>query len=84
MSKGGGYKYQMETKNGKTIYLQAVTMIDPVIVWIEICTVPSARSDLISNVVELSWLIRYPLPNKVKVNRRNDLLAGFKPITVLK
>ena len=27
--KGGGTKYQMTTKNGKNIYLQAVTMIDP-------------------------------------------------------
>ena len=26
--KGGGKKYQMTTKNGKTVYLQAVTVID--------------------------------------------------------
>ena len=43
--KGGGKKYQMTTKNGKTVYLQAGTMIDPATSWLEICAVPSARAD---------------------------------------
>ena len=29
-------------KSGKSVYLQAVTMIDRTTGWIEICTVPSA------------------------------------------
>ena len=41
--KGGGKKYEMTTKKGKTMYLQAVTMIDPATGWIEICMVPSAH-----------------------------------------
>ena len=44
----------MTTKNEKTVYLQAVTMIDSAIGWIEIRTVTSARSDLVSNTVELA------------------------------
>ena len=40
--KGGGKKYQMTTKVEFSIYLQAVAMIDLTMVWIEICTVPSA------------------------------------------
>ena len=40
--KGGGKKYQMTTKNGKIVYIQVVTMIDPATGWIEIRTVPSA------------------------------------------
>ena len=44
----------MTTKNGKTVYLQAVTMIDPVTNWIEIRTLPSAHAYLVSNIVELS------------------------------
>ena len=50
--KGGGMKYQMTTKSGKTVHLQAVTMVDPATGWIEICTVPSACVDLVSNIVE--------------------------------
>ena len=38
--KGDGKKYKMTTKSGRSVYFQAVTMIDPATGWIEICTVP--------------------------------------------
>ena len=53
-------------------------MIDQAIGWIEIRMVPSARADLVSNIVELAWLTRYPLPSKVIVDRGNELLAECK------
>ena len=56
-------KYQMTTKNGMTVYLQGFTMIDPATGWIEICTVLSACAGLVSNIVELACLSRYPLPS---------------------
>ena len=80
----------MTTKSGRSVYLQAVTMIDLATGWIEICTVPSAQVDLISNQVELAWLMCYALPNKVIVNRGNakfremiinDFSITVKPIT---
>ena len=40
--------------------------------------VPSAREDLVSNLVELTWFTRYPLPIKVIVDRGNKFLAEFK------
>ena len=40
--KGVGKKFQMTTKNGKTVNLQSVTMIGPATGWIEIRTIPSA------------------------------------------
>ena len=73
--KGGGKKYQMTNKNGKTIYLQAVTMIDPATGWIKICTLPSVRAALVSDTAELARLTRYPLPSKVIVDRGNEFLA---------
>ena len=76
--KGRGKKYQMTTKNGKTIYIQVVTMIDPATGWIEICTVPSTGADLVSNIVELAWLTRYPLPSKVIVHRGNKFRTECK------
>ena len=68
----------MITKNGKTIYLQAVTMIDSATGQIEIRTVPSACVDLVSKIVELAWLTRYPLPSKVIVDCKKEFLAKFK------
>ena len=78
MPKCGGKKYQMTIENVKTVYLQAVNMIDPAICCIEIRTVPSAHTDLVSNMVQLVWLTRYPLPSKVIVDRGNEFLAEFK------
>ena len=68
----------MTTKNGKTIYLQAFPMKDPATGWIETRTVPCTHADLVSNIVELAWLTRYPLPSRVIVDRGNELLAEFK------
>ena len=65
----------MTTKNGKTVYLQAVTMIDPTTGWIEIRTVPSAQANLVSNQIEVAWLTRYQLPSKVIVDRGNEFEA---------
>ena len=50
-------------------------MIDPATNWIEICSVPEARADLVDNQVELAWLTRYPLPNKITVDRGKEFLA---------
>ena len=72
----------MTTKSGKSVYLQAVTMIDPATGWIEIHTVPSARADLVANQVELGWLTHYPLPNKVIADRGNEFLAVFREMII--
>ena len=54
-------------------------MIDPATDWIEIRTVvPSARADLVYNIVELAWLTRYPLPSKIIVDCGSEFLAEFK------
>ena len=70
----------MTTKNSKTIYLKAVTMIDPAKGWIEIRTVPSAREDLVSNIVELAQDTRYQQPSKVIVYCGNEFLVEYKTV----
>jgi len=57
----------MTTTSGKRVYLQAVTMIDPATGWAEIKALPGACADYLSNLVELTWLTQYPLPNKIIV-----------------
>ena len=68
----------MTTKKGKTVYIQAVIMIHPATDWIEIRTVPSVRVDLVSNIIELAWLTRYPLLRNIIVDRGNKFSAEFK------
>ena len=53
-------------------------MIDPATGWIEICTVPLTRADLVCNIVQLAWLTRCSLPSKVIVDHGNEFLAEFK------
>ena len=74
----------MTTKSGRSVYLQAVTMIDLATGWIDICTIPSAQADLVANQEELAWLTHYPLPSKIIVDKKNEFKAKFitvKPIT---
>ena len=68
----------MTTDLRGSVYLKTVTMIDPATGWREICTVVSARANLVANQVELSWLTRYPLPNKVVMDRGNEFLAKLR------
>ena len=72
----------MTTKSGRSVYLQAVAMIDVLTGWIKIRTVPSARADLVANQVELVWLTCYPLPNKLIVDRGNKFLAKFREMII--
>ena len=39
---------------------------------------PEARADLVAYQVELTWLPRYSLPNKITVDRGKELLADFQ------
>ena len=72
----------MTTKSGKSVYLQAVTMIDLAKCWIKIGTVSSAQEDLVSYQIDLAWLTRYPLPRKVIVDKTNELLAEFREMII--
>ena len=80
--KGDEKKYKMTTRSGKSVYLQAVTMNDSATCWIEIRTAPSAGEDLVANQVELAWLTRYPLPNKVIMDRGNEFLVKFRKMMI--
>ena len=72
----------MTIKSGRSVYLQAVTMIVMVTGWIEIRTIPSARADLVANQVELARLSCYSLPNKVIVDRGKEFLAKFREMII--
>ena len=80
--KGDERKYKMTTKSVRSVYLQEVTMIDLATGWIEICTVPSARANLVVDQLQVAWLTCYPLPIKVIVDRGNEFLVEFREMII--
>ena len=69
-------------------------MIDPATGWIEIKEIKTKRADVVSNVIEKTWLTRYPRPSEITLDRgkefmaevtkmiRNDYGIKKRPITV--
>ena len=50
-------------------------MIDPTTGWFEIVDISTKHADIIANVLEQSWLTRYPWPTKVVMDRRTEFMA---------
>jgi len=80
----GPYKFgKPETKNkkGKVIRpstemtLHCLTMIDPATGWFEIVEVPTKQADDISNLLQRTWLDRYPWPEEVIMDRGREFMA---------
>ena len=72
----------MTTKSGKSLYLQAITMIDLASDLIEIHTLPQTWADIVANQVELYWLRCYPLPKIIIVDRGNKFLAKVREMII--
>lgn len=69
--------YKITRKAKKPLELWAVTMIDPATGWFEIKEIKTKRSDVIANVVEQTWLTRYPWPTRVVLDRGTEFMAEF-------
>ena len=70
-------EYKINRKGKPDLTLQAVTMIDPVTGWFKVSPVQYERADHIANLVEQYWLTRYPLPQKLIVDRGTEFLVEF-------
>jgi len=62
-------------KDEKAIRLHCLTMIDPATGWFEIAEVPNKRADFIANILEMTWLTRYPWPTEVRMDRGREFLG---------
>ena len=49
-----------------------MTMIDPATGWFEIVDIPTKRADYIANILEFTWLTRYPWPTEVRMDRGKE------------
>jgi hypothetical protein len=48
-------------------------MIDPVTGWFEIAEVPKKSADVVINLLDQTWLVRYPRPAEIIMDRGREL-----------
>ena len=65
----GPYKFG---QGKKEVVLHCLTMIDPATGWFEIVEVPNKQADEIINLLEITWLTRYPWPTEVVMDRGKE------------
>merc|ERR1712115_427411 len=53
-------------------------MIDPATGWFEMVQIPCKQADKLSNILEQTWLVRYPWPQKVICDRGSEFMAEVK------
>ena len=76
------------------IKLWCVTVIDPTMGWFKMKQIANKEPITIANVIETTWLTRYPWPDKIVYDRGSEFLVEFaemikedyhinkKPITI--
>ena len=57
--------YKIRGKGEETLILKALTMIDPVTKWFEATQYNDKKAMTIANLVETTWLVRYPRPVEI-------------------
>ena len=62
----------------KEISLHCLTMIDPATGWFEIAEIPNKRADYIANILEMTWLTRYPWPTEIVMDRGKEFAGEVK------
>ena len=68
----GPYKFG---QGKEEISLHCLTMIDPATGWFEIVNIPNKRADEIANLLETTWLTRYPWPTEIRMDRGKEFAA---------
>ena len=75
--------YKICRKGKETLILKYVTMIDPVTGWFEITQYHNKKSMIIVNLVETTWLVRYPWTVEITYDQGGKFLGhGFKNISI--
>ena len=67
--------YTVKKEGKKEWKLHCLTMIDPATGWFEIVAIPNKQADEISNLLEQTWLVRYPWPQNVICDRGREFMA---------
>jgi hypothetical protein len=60
------------------VSLQCLTMIDPATGWFEIVDIPNKRADEVVQLLEFTWLSRYPWPTEVVMDKGSKFMAEVR------
>ena len=71
----GPYTIYRKNKKKDPLILWALTMIDPATGWFEMREINTKSADNIANILEQSWLSRYPWPSKIIFDRGSEFKA---------
>ena len=69
--------YKMKRQRGKDLSLWCVTMIDPATGWFEMKQLPDKEAITVANIVEQTWLTRYPWPSVITYDKGTEFKAEF-------
>ncbi len=61
-------------KESTEITLHCLTMIDPCTGWFEIAEIENAKADEVANVLQETWLTRYPWPAEIIMDRGREFM----------
>jgi len=69
--------YTITNAFGKELSIHAVTMIDPATSWFELKLLTNKTAIEVANVVEQTWLTRYPWPQEITYDQGSEFMAEF-------
>jgi cleavage and polyadenylation specificity factor subunit 1 len=74
----GPYTIKQGTgENANKITIHCVTMIDPATGWFEMVNTTTKDAATIADIVETTWLTRYPIPQEIIYDRGTEFLGEF-------
>lgn len=69
--------YNIKRPGKEPICLWCITMIDPATGWLEIREIKNKEATTMANIVEQTWLTRYPIPQILTFDKGTEFMAEF-------
>jgi hypothetical protein len=69
--------YRIRRKGTKDLVVQVVTLMNPVTGWFELKQTRTKQADKVANLVEQTWLSRYPWPEFITFDNGPKFKAEF-------
>ena len=69
--------YKIKNQAGVPMTIHAVTMIDPATGWFEMKLLNEKSAGNVANIVEQTWLTRYPWPQEITFDQGTEFMAEF-------
>jgi transposase InsO family protein len=69
--------YKIQRKGKDDLKLWCLTMIDPVTGWFEMEQIDNKTAAEIADICETTWFTRYPLPQRITLDRGTEFMAEF-------